>query len=204
MLLAYMNLPRKRTRLSPEARKDQLLDTAKQMVIESGLQSFTMEGLARTAAVSSPLIYNYFKSRKILLQNLLERESQDITSKLNEEISAAESFEEIVRISIASNFDHHAPGNILPILQSQPEIAISQEARREKQSKQVARYLAQNLAKNYHLTRAQAAQVMFMSSGASIAAAEYAAFSKADRTKTIDTALAYVLAGIKHIAEQAY
>ena len=199
-----MNLPRKRTRLSPEARKDQLLDTAKQMIIEAGLQSFTMEGLARTAAVSSPLIYNYFKSRKVLLQNLLKKESQAYTSKLNAEVSAAESFEEVLRIFITRNFDHHAPGNILPILQSQPEIAISHEARREKQSKQVARYLVQNLAKNYHLTRAQAALVMHMSSGASIAAAGYAALSKADRTKTIDTALSYVLAGLKHIAGQAH
>ena len=199
-----MNLPRKRTRLSPEARKDQLLDTASQMIIESGLQSFTMEGLARTALVSSPLIYNYFKSRNILLQNLLEKESQAYTSKLNEEVSAAETFEEVVRIFIASNFDHHAPGNILPILQSQPEIAISHEARREKQSKQVARYLDQSAAKNYKLTRSQAALVVRMSSGASIAAAEYAALSKADRTKTIDTALSYVLAGLRHIAEQAH
>jgi len=199
-----MNLPRKRTRLSPEARKDQLLDIAKQMIIESGLQSFTMEGLARTATVSSPLVYNYFKSRKILLQNLLEKESQAYSNKLNEEVSAAETFEQVVRIFIASNFDHHALGNILPILQSQPEIAISQEALREKRSKQIARYLDQNAAKKYHLTRAQAALVMRMSSGASIAAAEYAAFSKADRTKTIDAALSYVLAGLKHIAEQTY
>ena len=49
-----------RTRLSPSARTDQLLDVAKQMILSDGLQAFTMESLARTAAVSSPLVYNYF------------------------------------------------------------------------------------------------------------------------------------------------
>ena len=63
-----------RTRLSPSARTDQLLDVAKQMILKDGLQAFTMESLARTAAVSSPLVYNYFSSRQALLQALLERE----------------------------------------------------------------------------------------------------------------------------------
>ncbi|MDG1207361.1 MAG: TetR/AcrR family transcriptional regulator [Pseudomonadales bacterium] len=53
----------KRTGLSPSARIDQLLDVAKQMIHNDGLQAFTIESLARTAAVSSPLVYNYFSSR---------------------------------------------------------------------------------------------------------------------------------------------
>jgi len=63
-----------RTRLSPANRIDQLLDVAKQMIVSDGLQSFTIESLARLAAVSSPLVYNYFPSRQALLQALLERE----------------------------------------------------------------------------------------------------------------------------------
>ena len=35
-----MNAARPRTRLSPEARRTQLLDTAKEMVIDKGLQAF--------------------------------------------------------------------------------------------------------------------------------------------------------------------
>ena len=56
-----------RTRLTPAARTDQLLDTSKQMIKENGLQAFTMESLARTANVSSPLVYNYFANRQALL-----------------------------------------------------------------------------------------------------------------------------------------
>ena len=87
-----------RTRLSPSARIDQLLDVAKQIIMSDGLQSFTMESLARTAAVSSPLVYNYFSSRKALLRALLEREYRVIGSALFSEVGNANSFEEVIRM----------------------------------------------------------------------------------------------------------
>ena len=46
-----MTKTRPRTRLSPQARKTQLLDTAKSMILRAGLRSFTMEALARNAGV---------------------------------------------------------------------------------------------------------------------------------------------------------
>ena len=54
----------KRTRMSPEARREQLLDTARGLIVTEGLQPFTMEALARAASVSSPLVYKYFESRR--------------------------------------------------------------------------------------------------------------------------------------------
>ena len=65
--------PRSRTRLSPDARRQQLLDTTQAMLISKGLQAFTMEGLAKAAGVSAPLVYNYFANRIELLQALLKR-----------------------------------------------------------------------------------------------------------------------------------
>ena len=38
------------------------------MIVEHGLQSFTMDGLARAAGVSAQLVYNYFPSRQALLE----------------------------------------------------------------------------------------------------------------------------------------
>ena len=89
-----------RTRLSPANRIDQLLDVAKQMIVSDGLQSFTIESLARLAAVSSPLVYNYFSSRQALLQALLEREYRVSGSALLAEVVNANSFEEVIRIFI--------------------------------------------------------------------------------------------------------
>jgi len=42
--------------MAPEARRAQLLDTARSMILAEGLHAFTMEALAREASVSSNLI----------------------------------------------------------------------------------------------------------------------------------------------------
>ena len=63
-----------RKRLSTEARRAQLLGATHELILEHGLNSFTMELLARKAGVSNPLVYKYFNTRLELLQSLLVRE----------------------------------------------------------------------------------------------------------------------------------
>jgi len=192
-----------RTRLSPAARKKQLLDTAKAMIVEEGLQRFTMEALARTAGVTTPLVYNYFSGRQALLKSLLVQEYESYRLKTVAEIGAAKSFDDVVRAYVTSNFDHHAPGSILPILQSQPEIVELIELHLKKDEQQAAEFVVQSTAKSFKLTKSQAESVASMSSGASVAAAQYAGRVKVNREKTIDNVLAYVLAGISAIAKKA-
>ena len=192
-----------RTRLSPANRIDQLLDVAKQMIVSDGLQSFTIESLARLAAVSSPLVYNYFSSRQALLQALLEREYRVSGSALLAEVVNANSFEEVIRVFIANNFDHHAPGNIVPVLMSQPELAANIKQLRKQQGRQIANYLVDNTAKNYKLTVEQAQLAITMSSGASVAAAEWVAMNQLDRERAIDMALAYIKSGMEGLGENS-
>lgn len=169
---------KQRTRLSPAARTDQLLNVAKKMIVSDGLQSFRMESLARMAEVSSPLVYNYFSSRQALLRALLEREYRESSNALFYEVVNATSFEDVIRVFITSNFEHHAPGNILPVLLSQPDIADSISEMRSEQRKRTATYLVKNSAKTYKLSIEQAQLAITMSSGASIAAAEWVADRK--------------------------
>ncbi len=197
-----MSEVRTRTRLSPAARKDQLLDHARSMVTGSGLQAFTMEGLARHAGVSAPLVYNYFPNRADLLQALLKREYQRFVDEFSVSAQDAKNFEDIVRISVASNFDHHAPGNILPLLLSQPEIAEVIANEQKKLSRQNARFLVKAAATQYKLDNNDAQLVVSMSSGASIAAAGLAAGMGLNREETIERAVAYIMAGIKRLAKQ--
>ena len=191
-----------RTRLSPANRIDQLLDVAKQMIVSDGLQSFTIESLARLAAVSSPLVYNYFPSRQALLQALLEREYRVSGSALLAEVVNANSFEEVIRIFIANNFDHHAPGNIVPVLMSQPELAAKIKQLRKQTGKQTANFLVENTAKNYKLNVEQAQLAITMSSGASVAAAEWVAMNQLDRERAIDMVLAYIKSGMEGLGAE--
>lgn len=84
------------------------------MLVGKGLQAFAMEGLAKAAAVSAPLVYNYFANRTESLQALLKQAYQ----RLVEEFSLlardrdAQNFEDIVIISVTANFDHHAPDQV--------------------------------------------------------------------------------------------
>ena len=191
-----------RTRLSPANRIDQLLDVAKQMIVSDGLQSFTIESLARLAAVSSPLVYNYFPSRQALLQALLERAYRVSGSALLAEVVNASSFEEVIRAFIANNFDHHAPGNIVPVLMSQPELAAKIKQLRKQTGKQTANFLVENTAKNYKLNVEQAQLAITMSSGASVAAAEWVAMNQLDRERAIDMVLAYIRSGMEGLGAE--
>ena len=102
-------MQRKRTRLTPEARADQLLDCAATMVCQNGLATFTIEGLAAEASVSVPLVYNYFPSRVALLQALLQREYRRFGHRTETAAASAVTFKDIVRVSVRSNFEHNAP-----------------------------------------------------------------------------------------------
>ena len=190
---------RTRTRLSPSPRRDQLLDHARTMIVNNGLQRFTMEGLAAIAGVSAPLVYNYFKSRSELLQTLLKREYGVFVEAVTSAVSETEDFEDIVRVSVTSNFEHYAPGNVLPLLLSQPEIAVAVRKLREKHGQQVARFLVRAAARQYKLDKQYAQLMVTMSSGASIAASEFAANSGLDRDATIELAVTYIMAGIKQL-----
>ena len=193
---------KQRTRLSPAARTDQLLNVAKKMIMSDGLQSFRMESLARMAEVSSPLVYNYFSSRQALLRALLEREYRESSNALFYEVVNATSFEDVIRVFIASNFEHHAPGNILPVLLSQPDIADSISEMRSEQRKRTATYLVENSAKTYKLSIEQAQLAITMSSGASIAAAEWVVMSSLEKSQAIDMALSYIKAGMSGLATE--
>jgi AcrR family transcriptional regulator len=193
---------KQRTRLSPAARTDQLLNVAKKMIMSDGLQSFRMESLARMAEVSSPLVYNYFSSRQALLRTLLEREYRESSNALFYEVLNATSFEDVIRAFIASNFEHHAPGNILPVLLSQPDIADSISDMRSEQRKRTATYLVKNSAKTYKLSIEQAQLAITMSSGASVAAAEWVVMSSLEKSQAIDMALSYIKAGMSGLATE--
>ena len=111
----------------------------------------------------------------------------------------AKTFEDIVRISVTSNFDHQAPGNILPLLLPQPEITHAIDDRQDKHRRHSARFLVDMAATHYQLDQHQAQLVIRMSSGASIAAAELTAQAGLDRDETIELAVRYILSGIESI-----
>lgn len=56
--------PSKRTRMSPEARRDQLLEFGLEMVKERPLEEITIDAIADAAGVSRALLFHYFASKQ--------------------------------------------------------------------------------------------------------------------------------------------
>ena len=95
--------PKRRTRLRPEVRRDQLLDAAAAVIADEGTQAMTMERIAERAGVSKALVYRYFGNRSALLVELYERESD--TQPLADRIRGARTFEDRLRAITAPYFD---------------------------------------------------------------------------------------------------
>ena len=61
-----------RTRMAPEERRAQILESAARLIMSDGLDVLNMERVAEEAGVSKALVYAYFENRTGLLAQLLE------------------------------------------------------------------------------------------------------------------------------------
>ncbi len=187
----------KRTRLAPEERRSQLLDVAQSLVLEHGLNSFTMEALTNAAGVSKPLVYKYFDTRLELLQTLLLREFQRFNDHQREEVDKANDYREIVTFMVTVNFDEFSKGNIIRILRGQSDVNAALQAIEQKVSKKLAKFLVDRLMSEYDFPRKQAEHLTVMSSGASVAAAEYFSRFGGHREQQIEDTVTYIFGGIE-------
>jgi AcrR family transcriptional regulator len=63
------------TRMSAEERREQVLDATKAIVGEHGFHAVSIEGVARAAGITRPIVYSHFGDLQGLLEALVERES---------------------------------------------------------------------------------------------------------------------------------
>jgi len=199
--MSEVNIPQaKRTRLSPEDRRIQLLESAKALILSKGLSSFTMEGLAREAGVSQPLVYKYFDTRLTLLRELLQRESGQFDSQLREQVSKAKNYDELLRLFVTANFVQFSSSNIVYVLREQPDVfsVIAENDRR--QHRATAKFLVKTLADEFALTRQQAEQSVVLASGASQTSAAHYNRYGGDRDAMIANTVKFISSGIRALS----
>ncbi|MDQ3107221.1 MAG: TetR/AcrR family transcriptional regulator [Actinomycetota bacterium] len=93
------------TRLSKEARREQLLDTAAVLLLDGGARSLTMEGLAARAGVSKALPYLHFGDAGDVLIALHERELRGMSIRIGEAVGDAAPGEPQVAAAIGAYLD---------------------------------------------------------------------------------------------------
>ena len=199
--MSEVNIPQaKRTRLSPEDRRIQLLESAKALILSKGLSSFTMEGLAREAGVSQPLVYKYFDTRLTLLRELLQRESSQFDSQLREQVSKAKNYDDLLRLFVSANFVQFSSSNIVYVLREQPDVCSVIADNNRRPHRATAKLLGKTLADEFALTRQQAEQSVVLASGASQTAAAHYNRYGGDRDAMIANTVKFISSGIRALS----
>ncbi len=93
-----MTSPPKRTRLTPEARRQQLLDVTERLILEQGASALTLEEIAAEAGVTVQLLYHYFDGRDALIGATLEAVFVRFDTEVGARIAGADTFEAKLRV----------------------------------------------------------------------------------------------------------
>ncbi len=196
MTSANNNIP-KRTRLSPEARRNQILDVAKQVIASDGLQKFSLKKLVAIAGISEPLLFHYFSSGEDLLQQLLIREYDAYLDSVKKSLDNASTLEEVCRVFVARNYDHHDEDVVMDMLLAEPDLAAVVEEKQEEHHKQRRKLLVNAVAEDLGIKRKNAAMLVRMASASSIAAAQFAHDNNIGREEAIETAMEFIQQGFE-------
>ncbi|MCP3476775.1 TetR/AcrR family transcriptional regulator [Bradyrhizobium sp. CCGUVB1N3] len=94
-------------RMTPDGRRDHIVQVAAQHFIRDGYDRASMSAIAEDAGVTRPLVYHYFPGKSALLEAVLVRESEALleATRPNPQRSADEN----LRAALANYLDHFSP-----------------------------------------------------------------------------------------------
>jgi len=145
---------RSRTRLSPQARRDHLIQVAEDIVLKQGLHAATMKQVAALAGISEAQAYNYFRSREQLLVELARREFAKIRAARQEDIeNTREHYELITRTTQTYLRKMGERGGLVMALLSSPDVRAGLRSEKVKRQSTETRTHAKGLAVLYGIPR---------------------------------------------------
>ena len=121
--------PTRARRMSREQRREQLLGTALRVFSDGGYHATSMDEIAAAAGVSKPVLYQHFPGKRDLFLALVEHTLRELSARLEESLSDADTHRDRVRNVIVTHFDfvyHHPQAHRLVFsadVMSFPEVA---------------------------------------------------------------------------------
>jgi TetR/AcrR family transcriptional regulator, fatty acid biosynthesis regulator len=194
---------KRRTRLDPEVRRDQILDHTARLVATEGISGVSMERVAQESQVSKALIYSYFSSQTNLLRSLLQRDLERVQREQRHAATSAQTFPDLVR-----NTTHTAlvevekRGAYLRRLLSEPTLSGIGNTVRTHEHDSNVRYLAKRISKEFDIANGDALRLTEIGLGLTIAAGEYLQKSGASRAEVEAMTVSMILGAVKAGAEQ--
>jgi AcrR family transcriptional regulator len=119
-----MPVRKRAQRMSPDKRREQIMDSAVTLIVSRGLSSCTLEVVAAEARISKPLIYKYFPRLADLFKALVEREYRFLRGRGLGVLPRNVPYEEVIQRSNLQSMEYlYERGPIMRLLASDPSIA---------------------------------------------------------------------------------
>jgi AcrR family transcriptional regulator len=151
----------RRSRMPAPLRRDQLLDVARDLVLESGTEAVTMEAVAAAAGVSKTLGYAYFENRTQLLLALFDREVGELQRRAALEMAESPGLTEKLRAGVRVAFDLAASeGGIASALLQSSQLRGRLGDRRQVALRSIEELYGRQVAENFGIPEERAIVVM--------------------------------------------
>ena len=86
-------------------RREQLLLVARKVFAERGFTATTMEDIAKEAGFTKPILYQFFKSKSELYNEIIKRTSEQLISRLREAVAEKDNAKDRIEVAFEGYFD---------------------------------------------------------------------------------------------------
>ena len=182
--------------MSPEARRQTIVDAAVGLILELGHSGVTLEQVAERVGISKALIYKYFPRREALLRAMLEQEFTALRGRGLDSIPEKVPVERVIRGTVEQALRYyHDHGPILRLLSSDPEVAdLARRGSRSSRSSTNA-YFIRTLGRHYGVPKDVAVIAVTMVVNAPIHSMSHLHGQKIDIDRTIDVWTEFIVGG---------
>lgn len=182
--------------MSPEARRQTIVDAAVGLILELGHSGVTLEQVAERVGISKALIYKYFPRREVLLRAMLEQEFKALRGRGLDSIPERVPVERVIRGTVEQALRYyHDHGPILRLLSSDPEVAdLARRGSRSSRSSTNA-YFIRALGRHYGVPKDVAVIAVTMVVNAPIHSMSHLHSQKIDIDRTIDVWTEFIIGG---------
>lgn len=197
-----VTVKKKRTRLSPEVRKNLILDQVAEIIAEEGVSSLSMERIGKEAGISKSLVYAYFPTLRDMLQTLIKREYQTLRTLQDEAAQSAETFEQLVRRITTTYLTYmDKRGLILERLTAEPNLAEMNDPTEFSRDTAV-KHLAKIVRDNFDIDMEVALPAVDISFGMPAAAGRYLIKNEVSRQTIEDITVAMIIGSVEALAKR--
>ncbi len=95
------------TKQSPESRKEQIIAAADEVLIEVGLENFTIDQVVERAGIAKGTVYKYYTSRDEIIAEITEKALRILYKKFVKAVNSFEHSVDKIKAVCLANYDYY-------------------------------------------------------------------------------------------------